>query len=55
MRKKREWGRTRKRDTGRTRKKKIEHILNDEYYDVSFDLAFISRADCLQRVLKLKK
>ena len=38
-RKKREWGRTRKRETGRTRKKKMEHILNDEYYNVDLALA----------------
>ena len=43
---KNEEGRTRKRETGRTRKKKMEHILNDEYYDVSFDLALAALIVC---------
>ena len=43
---KKEKGRTRKRETGRARKKKMEHILNDEYYDVSFDLALVALIVC---------
>ena len=33
----------------------MEQIMNYEYYDVCIYQPSISRADCVQRVLKLKK
>ena len=45
-RKKKECGRTRKREKGRTRKKEMEQIMNDEYYDVSVNLALVPLIVC---------
>ena len=45
-RKKRECGITRKREMGRTRKKELEQIVNNEYHDVSINLALVALIVC---------